>query len=431
MPSDSVDTVRPASHGYATSCVRLFVRLVRAGVSLRGTSRVWRLLVETFGWPFRTPHWTTLRLWLQRVGHARLTMPQPHATDWAWLIDHSVQIGEEKCLVILGIRLHDLPPRGECLQHEDMQLISLVPRKSWRREEVDEALEAAVARTGVPRVIVDDHGGDVAGGVEFFQRRHPNTVEIYDIKHKAACLLKRRLEKNPRWQEFQRQVGQTRCAIQQTELAFLVPPSPKPKSRFMNLEPLLRWADHVLRLLAAPTEKALEFATIERLQEKLGWLAEFRRDMEEWIAWQRVVDTAVKFVNEQGLTRGVASRLRQELRPGRAQLSTRQLAAELLVFVRRESSKAQGCERLPGSTEVLESCFAKFKVLERDQARGGFTGLLLAFGALLTKTTEETIQTTLQHSRTRDVIQWCHETLGNTLHSKRRLAFQVGATKTG
>ena len=60
--------------------------------------------------------------------------------DWAWLVDHSVQIGQEKCLVILGIRLKDLPERGECLQHTDLHLVALVPRKSWTRQEVDEAL---------------------------------------------------------------------------------------------------------------------------------------------------------------------------------------------------------------------------------------------------------------------------------------------------
>ena len=116
--------------------------------------------------------------------------------DWAWLVDHSVQIGQEKCLVILGIRLKDLPAQGECLQHTDLHLIALVPRKSWTRQEVDEELEAASQRTGIPRVIVDDHGVDIAGGVSFFQERHPETVEIYDAKHKAACLLKNRLEKN-------------------------------------------------------------------------------------------------------------------------------------------------------------------------------------------------------------------------------------------
>ena len=55
-----------------------------------------------------------------------------------------------------------------------------------------------------------------------------------------------------RWQELQQRIGQTRCAIQQTEMSFLVPPAPKPKARFMNLAPTLQWAENVLRVLRQP-----------------------------------------------------------------------------------------------------------------------------------------------------------------------------------
>jgi hypothetical protein len=153
------------------------------------------VIAEAFGLPMDIPDWTTGRLWLMRLGHAMLTSPLVEADDWVWLIDHSVQIGQEKCLVILGIRLCDLPKPGECLQHHDLHLIALVVRKSWTREAVDDELEKATKRTGVPRAIVNDYGTDVHGGVQFFQERHRKTLEIYDIKHKAACLLKHRLER--------------------------------------------------------------------------------------------------------------------------------------------------------------------------------------------------------------------------------------------
>ena len=219
----------PASHGYDRNTICLFLRLVMSGVSLRGVPRVLALIAEALGLPLDIPHWTTGRLWLMRLGHAMLTMPLKAAEDWAWLADHSVQIGQEKGLAILGIRLCDLPPQGECLEAKHLHLVAWIPRKSWTRREVDEALEQATRRTGVPRVIVDDHGVDLAGGVKFFQERHPRTVEIYDLKHKAACLLKHRLEKEPHWQAFQRQIGQTRCAVQQTEMAFLRRRLPNPK----------------------------------------------------------------------------------------------------------------------------------------------------------------------------------------------------------
>jgi hypothetical protein len=410
--------------------VHLVVRIVGTGVALRAVPRVLHQIAAEWGWSGPIPHWTTVRLWMQRLGHAVLTAAKEHAQDWSWLVDHSVQIGQDKCLVILGIRLAALPPPGTALGASDLELIALVPRPCWTAPEVEATLEEAVAETGVPRVIVDDHGGDLSGGVQLFQARHPETLEVYDIGHKAACVLKRRLESDPHWSEFQRQVGQARCAIQQTELAFLVPPSPRPKARFMNLGPLLGWGQKVLGVLEAPSAEVLSWVSAERLHEKLGWLLELRDALDEWSQWQAVVDAVVGVVVCRGLDRGTACGLSDAL-PGSLRASSRALAAELIRFVRSQARPARPGERLPGSTAVLESCLGKFKVLEKEHARGGFTGLVLALGALLGEVSKETIVDAFAASHTQDVWDWCHENLGTTLLAKRKLAFQEGVTDSG
>jgi hypothetical protein len=428
---DLLDDEPVGHHGYGVDTICLFIRLVMDGVSLRGASRVLAVIAEAFGLPMDIPDWTTGRLWLMRLGHALLTSPLDQADDWAWLVDHSVQIGQEKCLVMLGIRLRDLPKAGECLRHRDLHLIALVVRKSWTRQEVDAELEKAIKRTGVPRVIVNDYGADVHGGVQFFQERHRETLEIYDIKHKAACLLKHRLEKDSRWQEFQRQIAKTRCAVQQTELAFLVPPAPKSKARFMNLQPQLEWADGVLDILREPPAQVLKWVSSERLHEKLGWLNEFVEAVSEWSQWQQVVNIAVTFVDRHGISRTAAKGLYQEMPRPIAHASTATLVKDLVRFVASQGKKTNPGERLPGSTEVLESCFGKMKQLEKQQSRGGFTSLIVSFGAMLANTTSNAIKAALEHSGTKDVYSWCKEHLGTTLFAKRKIAFAEGATEGG
>jgi hypothetical protein len=311
-----------------------------------------------------------------------------------------------------------------------MSLIALVPRKSWTRQEVDEQLEVASQRTGAPRVIVDDHGVDIAGGVGFFQERHPQTLEIYDAKHKAACLLKHRLERDPRWAQFNQQLAFTRSALHQTELAPLVPPSAKLKARFMNLEPTLRWAGKVLGILRQPPPVVRERVTAERLEEKLGWLRAFAAPIAEWSEWQCLANVVVAFVNRQGLYRGAARQIRAALRRHRAHPSSRELAKELVAFVAEQTRPIRPGERLPGSTEVLESCFGRFKQLEKQQSRGGFTSLVLAFGALLADTTKEVVREAMERSRTKDIVAWCQEHLGTTLFSQRKLALGHQRNKT-
>jgi hypothetical protein len=405
--------------------IALYLGLVQLGVSLRATSRVLDFIARFFGLPFSAPDWTTGRMWLLRFGLAQLNAPKDQADDWVWLIDHSVQIGKQKVLAILGIRLLDLPMPERFLSPDDLVLIDLVPMETSTRQDVAARLEDAATRTVVPRAIVDDHGVDLNGGVEIFQQSHPETVEIYDTKHKAACLLKARLEKNPRWMAFCTKVGQVRCAVQQTELGALTPPGSKPKARFMNLTSQLNWAGKVLALLDGLPGSAPSWATPARLEEKLGWLREFREEMAEWRQWQTIMDKTVGVVGSEGLHAKTAVQLRGKLHPLPQTAEGRRLAAELIKFVRQQASKAKPGERLPGSTEVLESCFGRFKTLERDQAKGGFTSLLLGFGALFAKATIENIMEALPRVPTKEVREWCAEKLGQTLFSQRKEAYAI------
>jgi hypothetical protein len=432
MPIDVENDEPVGGHGYGVGMQWLFVRLVLAGgTSLRGAARVLQILADASGWTAPVPHWTTGRLWLLRLGHAVLTGAKGRGGDWAWLVDHSVQIGQQKCLVILGVRLGDLPPPGRCLAHTDLELIALLPRKSWTRDEVDDALEAAAKTTGVPRVIVTDYGVDLHGGVGFFRGRHPRTKEVYDAKHKAACLLKARLEKNPRWQAFQQRLTQTRCAVQQTELGFLVPPGPKPKARFMNLAATLQWAGKVLAIVRNPPAEVQQHVRPERLRDKLGWLEEFATDIDEWSEWQALVNVVVEFVNRQGVYRGASAEVGARLPEHPRHASSAGLREELLAFVAQQGRQTRAGERFPGSTEVLESAFGRFKQLEKQQARGGFTSLLLGFGALLADATTKVIRHAMEHSRTKDIYGWCQAHLGTTVFAQRKLAFAASATKPG
>ena len=194
-----------------------------------------------------------------------------------------------------------------------MEPIELEPVTVSDKEVVYRQLEANVAKTGVPRAIIADHGGDLAGGVELFCQAHPETVDIYDISHKTACLLKARLERDEQWKAFAAKAGQTKCNIQQTEWAFLVPPSQRSKARYMNLGPLIAWGANTLAIIDNPGPEVLRYGTVERLEEKLGWLRQFREPLKGWSEMEQTIDVTVDFVRTKGLYRGAAKDLRKRL----------------------------------------------------------------------------------------------------------------------
>jgi hypothetical protein len=384
-----------------------------------------------WGFSFPVPHYTTVRFWLLRVGFHKLHRPKEQASDWVWIIDHSNQIGKEKCLLILGVRVSQLPPPGKDypLRLEQMEPIELEPVTVSDKEVVYRQLEANAAKSGVPRAIIDDHGGDVAGGVELFREAHPETIEIYDISHKAACMLKVRLEGDEQWKAFAAKAGQTKCNIQQTEWAFLVPPSQRSKARFMNLGTLITWGAKTLAIVDDPGPEVLQYGTRERLEEKLGWLRQFREPLRAWSEMEHTIDVTVDFVRTQGLYRGAAKDLRKRLGKLSVGRSAKQLGEDLAKFVADQARQVRPGERLPACSEVIETCFGKFKSLEREQAKGGFTGLLLALAACVAERTHDVVHEALQRTKTEDVIAWIKTKLGATVGSKRRVAYRASAAQ--
>jgi hypothetical protein len=302
-----------------------------------------------------------------------------------------------------------------------MEPIALVPMLQATKETVAACLEDAVAQTGVPRVIVDDHGADIHGGVELFRQRHPETIEIYDITHKAACLLKRRLEGDPRWKSYLSRLGPTKSAVQQTELAALIPPSQRPKARFMNVGVLVAWGRMTLALLDDPSGLERDGIRDERMKAKLGWLVEYREALAEWSACQAVIDATLEFVRGRGLYVGAGLGLAAAV--PEASGVAEELRQELIGFVRAESSKARLGERLVGTTEVLESCFGKLKALEDGQSKSGFTALVLSLGAMVSRRTAAGVGEALDRCRVRDVANWCQMMLGKSVQSQRRQVY--------
>jgi hypothetical protein len=426
----SFDPHVPRGQHYPVGMVQWVVSLVLdCAASMRCAAAVTGLLGQMTGGFEAVPHWSTGRLWLLRIGLAELTRPKPIADDRVWMIDHSIQVGQVKCLVILGIGLGELPICRP-LAHRDMELIDLVPMVEANKHSVAACLEAAAAEAGVPRAILDDHGADLHGGVEIFRAAHPRVVEIYDIKHKAACLLKALLERDPLWKPFAAAAAAAKGAMQQTELAALVPQSQRSKCRFMNLAGLVDWAVATLALLDDPAQLARAGISWDRASAKLGWLAGYRASLAGWSACHDLIGVTLEAVRDRGLYAQAGPDLAAALPAAEGQAG--ELRGRLIEFVTAESSQVRPGEWLPGSTEVLESLFGKLKSLERDQSKSGFTGLVLSLGAMVARLTPEAIAESLDRVRVRDVRGWCAKKLGVTVQSLRmQLYSPPGRNKTG
>ena len=246
-------------------------------------------------------------------------------------------------LSIIGIRACDLPPPGEPLRRENMRVLDVVVDTDWKREDMAEVYQLLSEKCGGPPLaLIVDGAAELREGAQPLQNQRENMLILRDFKHYAANILKKIVGDDERFGKFSKQIGRTRPAIQQTELAHFTPPGPKPKARFMNLRPMLQWSVMVLWHLSHPRSKSRQGIPAARMNAKLGWMRGYRDDILRWNACQAVVSAALKFINEQGVFKGAARWLSASVRVWQRDVNkkdtvnapSRLVLARLVKFVR-------------------------------------------------------------------------------------------------
>ena len=422
-----IDPVLPCHH-YGPKMIALGINLAQ-NVGLRGAESALQLFHDGYAITVQVPHWTTIRTWMQRVGVAALDLPLEAADDWVWMADHSCQVGPDKVLVVLAVRASKMPPPGTALKHEDLHVLIVQPGTQWKTEDVAKAYEKLAEKYGVPMALVVDGAPELRDAAEVLQKQRPEMIVLNDFKHYAANIMKATVGKDEPFTKFNSLVGSTRNAVQQTELAHLRPPSSKPKSRFMNLAAILHWAAMIMWLLDHPEAKGRMGITDERLTEKLGWVREFSDEIAIWNECQDVVSAGVTFINEQGLFRGATEALRESMSEPSSSMATG-VKQRLLEFTQESEEHLSEGQRLPMSTEILESSFGLYKQLERQHSKGGFTSLLAAFGSLLRPVTPQSVKRDLARTSVKQMRAWVTKNLGSTLTSKRQTVYKEFANAT-
>ena len=391
--------------------------------SLRGAALATGLINRLLGGEQEVPSPTSVRSWLLRIGLHQLQRPLEKASDWVWIVDHTVQIGEIKCLIIVGFRLGAWQQKEDrTLAYEDVELIGLWPVRTSTGEIVDKQLASAIARTGLPWLIISDDGRDLHRGLALFQERHDQVVWIYDIKHKTASLLKRELEGDPVWTAFATRANQMKRQVHQTELAFCNSPQQRGKARYMSVDTLVAWGVKVLKWLDEPRPTGRELDA-ERIAEKVGWLRDYREPLREWEQAMQVIETAETLVRREGHHARSEAELRERLPPVEAGSLGDRLRGKLLEFMKEQALQVSKTERLPGSSEVLESIIGKYKTLQGEKGQFGATSMLLAIGAFVGRLTVSGIGTALRTIQGAALDKWEQINLGSTIQSQRKQAF--------
>lgn len=236
---------RAKGHMYPLYVMMLGIeQLVESLTSLRGSSKTFGIFAKYFGVP--VPSYTSMRSWQLRVGLYLLNQKAEKRSDWIFIIDHTVELGQSKCLIMLGIKGEELKEGEYEVAHKDVEVLGVEIVAQSTGEIVAEKLTNLAEKVGTPKQIVADHGSDIKKGIELYQAQEPTVIYTYDVTHKMAALLKTQLKDDETWKCFLKACGTHSSTLQQSALYFLAPPRQRTKARYSSVALQIRWAQRIL-----------------------------------------------------------------------------------------------------------------------------------------------------------------------------------------
>jgi hypothetical protein len=381
------------------------------------------------GW---VPHFTSVINWSLRVGLGLLQQVAPIAEPWMAIVDHSIDVGTKKALVVLRVPLAALSQRGAAIQLEDCQCIGLRIAETVNGETVAQHLAAIFAQVGTPVAITKDCDATLHKGIRLWMDKRQTPVPVIeDIGHVMAGALKAQFEQTAHYQRFTTLAGKAAKALRQTDLAFLVPPKLPSKGRFLSIGKLARWGEKMLGVLAVKG-RAKQGSALARLRTALPGFLRLRPFITTFATAAVTVSQLMETLKHKGLQPDTDAQCRQLAEHLPADSHVKQRFCTWLDHHCSAIQRQLTALPLIVSSDIIESLFGNFKyILERSpQADMNRTTLLIP--ALCGRPDATTLANALAHASHADLVAWETQHIPYTLRQKRAAFFADNQSqKTG
>ena len=477
----------PVGHHYPVFVVQIAIeQIIYSLQSYRGCQKSFEVFNRFF--PLPQPSFSCIRQWLLRVGLYELQQAPPAHSDWIIILDLTLELGQHKCLVILGVPASRLAKTGFALSHHDVVVLELAVLSSCTGEIIAQTLSQLTEQIGPPLQIVSDQGSEVRKGVTLYQHQYPRVIWTYDVTHQMALLLEKELASDERYQAFCRQCTLTRHRTKQTALYFLAPPAQRPKARYLNVDEQIRWAQQLLHYQAqgdfsaitphfsldqialSGLQSQLDPASLTELaqlqakiypdrpsfchhlsqtlgaerwaeyapalllaadlgrrlfDQKLGWLQAYQADISLYADMMTFVHQVQAQLKHHGLSRTSPERFATQTLTGPLSPRLDRFRSHILTYLQTQAQPLTDDQTLLATSDVLESIFGKYKLFSTERAFKEIGPLVLLIPLFTVKLTAQRIKQALEKVRMIDVQEWAQQLFGSSMLSRRRAVLQA------
>jgi len=390
-PSSSSSSIfdgdKAKHHSFSVILVTFCTNIQSYGsMSLRSCFQVLICLQLALGTSKRTPSYSSIRIWVCKVGKYRIDYQDFSQDKWIYWIDESIHIGNEKILLVLGIAEKDVHfNKALCLS--ELRILHMSVSTQWKGEDISPILEDLKKRFPLS-YIVSDEGANLKKSYEL-----SNSLHISDCTHALTKGIEKAYKEKKIFKEFCSWAGSLRQKwYLNKDRQSCLPPNQRSKVRFANLFPLVKWAKKQLdnwQLLSE--ELKLEFSF---LKENEKWVINF------WSIQEKLIKISL-LLKIQGYSKTNDLEIK-------AILDTSETEEEIIFsttvlnYLKILSEKIANKENLVCCSDVIESAFGKLKQ-KLSKSSAALTCFIFTLASIGGKYQAEEVKNALETIKDRDV----------------------------
>jgi hypothetical protein len=402
-------------------CILLTLNAV---VSYRSIPRILELFKSETSHPVNwVPHFTSVINWSLRLGLGLLTQVQAITKPWVAIIDHSIDIGTKKALVVLRVEVDALSKRGSAIRLEDCECIGLTVSDKVTGDTICLELEEIFHRAGKPVAIIKDRDVTLQKGVRLWSNQQEQPIPtIDDIGHVIATALKAQFEKLDIYKRFTSLISHGAKCLRQTELAFLMPPKLRSKGRFQSIGKLGEWAEKMLNVFAA-TGHAEEGGQLAKLRKAFPNFCQSRDFIVRFASMTKIISQIMEALKNNGLNNTTYKQC-VELSKKLPRNSTVKKCLQTWLKKNLTLQKKLTSLPLPVSSDIIESLFGNFKHIIERSPQADMNRTVLLIPALCGRLTGTTITQALKQASQANIKAWEKKHIPYTIRKKRHAFFK-------
>jgi len=350
------------------------------------------------------PTHATVLVWVKKQGVSQFRSHDYYGQEkWVLIADESIQFGNKKILLILAI-----PERrcleGKALSYKDITPLVLKVSDSWKSEDIVAQIKEHIDFKQIAYCI-SDTGNNLTCAFESL-----NCTHIPDVNHKFSLMIKSVFEGNQHFEKYTKALSLLRAQKSMSKIARIVPPNQRIMCRFMNLLPLFEWGVKMIHLLDKNQLSEAEKTALSFLES----LRAFIFDTYLLLNSLSDIQTLLKIKGFNDASKKEAMSIIGNMKSCNAMKIKKKVSDYFVDMTCKAEGKTICC-----SSDIIESCFGKYKEIVHGNKSVGISDLSLCIAAMMGINDAELTNQAMEKIKVKQVKEWKTNNISKTLFAEK------------